>query len=770
MNRIPTAEQRQIIESPELKFMVTASAGAGKTFVLVERYLWLIEKMGLEPHQILTITFTRKAAAEMKSRIVSRLREMGYADRAQVAETGPIQTIHSFCERLLRENSLAAGIDPDFEIMDESDRARLEDASIAKAMISIHTERPEAEALLRTLAGLRERGMASPYARLENAISKVLKGLRGTQVRLAELEALSTPEGVRMSFEQKLLAIQPSEVRFAFKNAVDGPFHERLKAAIKAAGLKSPAFLSPKFNEDATVQSARHTAGLVQLAMRAWSELEFEMVRQQRFDYALLERKAVQLLQESASTRRRISNQYRAVMVDEAQDVNPVQHLLLDSLGIERVMIVGDKKQSIYGFRQADVDQFQQRQQELPVLRLSKNFRSNEGILNFVDDLFQPMWSEDYESMGQEAEFDPDVIHLPNYLGVELWELADQDIGQTAQLLLEMQAESDQKLRDVTVLVRFSKFANDLHQRLEAMGVKSRIVGGTERFYVRLEIRDLANTLKSLADPSDDFALLATLRSPMAGVSLDTIAMLAKAKPVMENMEFFQAPNDRDQAILIKFLEWFRPLSQNADRLSAWEVLSAIMAKSDYLAAVARRRGGEKMLANVRKLLSLATKQPELGPIEFAEQIREIQRLAHKEGDAPIDDEDEETLTIMTIHKAKGLEFETVVLPDVHRRLGGRADNVEVDARLGLVATKFGKEDNLYLKWLAHERKEREMKEEMRVLYVALTRAKTRLCVVAHPKARNSNSIAAIIGKGMDLGRRTPPGVVRRGSPSPDLL
>src|SRR5690606_18391358 len=126
-----------------------------------------------------------------------------------------------------------------------------------------------------------------------------------------------------------------------------------------------------------------------------------------------------------------------------------------------------------------------------------------------------------------------------------------------------------------------------------------------------------------------------------------------------------------------------------------WEVLSRVMAESNYLPALAARKGGERMLANVRKLLTLAAKQPEFGPIEFAEQIREIQRLAHKEGDAQADDEDDDTLTIMTIHKAKGLEFDTVVVPDVHRRLGGRAESVEVDARLGLVATKFTKEDNI---------------------------------------------------------------------------
>src|SRR5690349_24374813 len=90
MVRTPTEEQRLVIESPAKQFMVTASAGARKTFVLVERYLWMIEQLGFEPHEILTITFAREAAAEMKERIVGRLRSMGQFDRAQIAETGPI--------------------------------------------------------------------------------------------------------------------------------------------------------------------------------------------------------------------------------------------------------------------------------------------------------------------------------------------------------------------------------------------------------------------------------------------------------------------------------------------------------------------------------------------------------------------------------------------------------------------------------------------------------------------------------------------------------
>lgn len=104
-----TDEQKAVVFSDDAKLVVVASAGAGKTRVLVERYLRHVVEEGIGPEAILTITFTKKAAAEMKNRIVGALRDRKLFDEAQAAETGPIQTIHSFCERLLRENALAAG-------------------------------------------------------------------------------------------------------------------------------------------------------------------------------------------------------------------------------------------------------------------------------------------------------------------------------------------------------------------------------------------------------------------------------------------------------------------------------------------------------------------------------------------------------------------------------------------------------------------------------------------------------------------------------------
>jgi ATP-dependent exoDNAse (exonuclease V) beta subunit len=360
------------------------------------------------------------------------------------------------------------------------------------------------------------------------------------------------------------------------------------------------------------------------------------------------------------------------------------------------------------------------------------------------------------------SPIDLDVIELPFYPGIELWEQQDKDVIATAALLQQMLDEHHVKLSDVAILVRDSMFAHEIKSALDAAQIPCRITGGTERFYARLEIRDLANTLRALGDPFDDFAMLAMLRSPVVGLSLDAISLLALNRPVVEALPTFESPVEEDGPQLKRFLEWFTPLRSFADRLSAWEVLSELFAVSDYLPSLARRYGSAQLLANVRKLLRLAAEEPELGPLEYAERIREIQRLKHREGDAPAEDEKAELITIMTIHKAKGLEWPVVIVPQMHKAIGKRTNEVEVDPRLRMAVTKFGKRPSVFYTWLAEQRNAREHEEELRLLYVAFTRAKERLCVVTHGSAKTdtpARRIAGIIG----FGKSDPAGMfVRR--------
>ncbi len=752
--RTPTDEQRDVIHATDPRFVVLAAAGAGKTYVLVERYLRFVEK-GLRPDQILTITFTKKAAAEMKKRIVESLRAKGRPEDAQIAETGPIQTIHSFCERLLRENALEARLDPNFEILGEGHSSRLITECVREALASELDEEPHAEALVSYLAGQRRYGEnRSPYAKLEAAIESVLHELRGSGYKQLQIrEWHLNPRTLAARWEEAIVGAQPESVRAMYGQIDMFTLHERLSQAFKMADMRVPAWLRSRTEDDAEQETLVHTCGLVQLACSAWWRLDREMLSRQSLDFAELETRAVRLIQESEVTRERLRRQYQVVMVDEAQDLNPTQYELLRQLNFGQEMMVGDVQQSIYGFRMADVELFRRRGSEVSTMQLNKNHRSDEGILAFVDLVFGSLWSGDYRPMSPPAKgFDFDDVTPPNFGGVELWQQDAKDSMATARYIQELLGEGVSP-KEVTVLVRDSGGALDIHRALQLLKIEARIAGGSEKFYTKIEVRDLANILRSVADPYDDFSLLASLRSPVCGLSFDSIVVLSQQTPVVEALEAFVPPIEDDKPKLAAFLSWFVPLKEYADRLSAWEVLAEIFARSDYLPALARRESAQQLLANARKLLSLATEEPELGPLEYAEQIREIQDLRHKEGDAPAGAEDADLVTIMTIHKAKGLEFPVVVLPQTMRNLAPRPKDVVIEPRKGLVVTKFGRVPSLMHRFLSEERRKRDVEEELRVLYVGLTRAKHRLCLCLYPNTRDetfSKKLHAILGPSPD--------------------
>lgn len=761
---IPSPEQEAVVHTDSSSFTVVAAAGAGKTSVLVARYLRHVVEEGIPPDEILTITFTKKAAAEMKRRIVKRLRDAGRDAEAQIAETGPIQTIHSFCERLLRENALEAGLDPSFDIMAESQTTRLVASCVREALASPFDEEPQAEELLTFLAGKRP-GFGenkSPYGILEMAVENVLRELRGSGFSREQIQQWHTnPRTVRERWEE-VLENQLSPNARALMATIEAPtFQERMQQAIKAAGERVPTWLKGRPEPDTEWEAVTHTCGLVQLACAAWWRMDREMEAEQTLDFTALEERAVRLIERSEATRERLRRQIKVAMVDESQDLNPIQYRLLRGLGAAREMLVGDAQQSIYGFRQADVGLFHHRAQTGDTLRLSRNYRSSAGILNLVDYVFGQIWKDRYVPMSEsEGPMDLDADVRRDFSGVEVWRQGPNDMDAVATYVRELLDEGV-TAKDIAVLVRDGGGAQAIEKGLKGVGIPARVSGGTERFYTRLEVRDLANALRAVADPYDDFSLLAALRSPLVGLSLDAVLLLGKQSPVVEALPTFESPVEDDRPRLQAFLDWYEPLRKVADRLAAWEVLGEIFAKSELLPALARREQPDQMLANVRKLLSLATQEPELGPLDYAERIREIQDLRHKEGDAPADEEDADVVSILTIHKAKGLEYPVVILPQTDKRLTANARDLVAEPRLGLVATKYGKGQCLMHKFLTERRKQRDEEEEMRVLYVALTRAQHRLCVCLYPPKRDRT-----ISKLMQdiLGDPPPPGVRVRDS------
>lgn len=712
--------QEAAVRSKEPKLVVRASAGAGKTRVLVERYVRHVIEDGIRPDQMLTVTFTRKAAAEMKKRITDSLRSAGRWDEAQVAETGPIQTLHSFCERLLRENAVAAGIDPDFAMLSEAEATQFLNQAMREAIADTPKANPAARAFLRKVAGERAFGAVSAHGQLEKLFKGAMFGLRGTLVTPQQVrENHRSPEAVLRAWREGMAieieeAIRPTDL-------LNPAFWQAVREAAKREKLKLPGFAPTQSNAakadlDEPV-AAEDTCGLMALVADAWERLEARMVREQRFDFTFLEARAVALMPLVAD---RLREQFRVALVDEAQDLNPVQYRLLAALPVETEMAVGDAQQSIYGFRQADVRLFEARQKQLPTADLPRNYRSTQPVLKFVDRLFGRLWPA-YQPMAE-----PEA--LEDYAGVELWVAGKKTHGPVVEWLAEVSKQEGPE--NVAVLVRMNAEATALQSRLEAAGVPARISGGGEKFYTRLEVRDLVNLLRALTDPRDDLALLASLRGPACKLSLASIARLAREPGVAGHWTETELSNDDDARKLATFRAWFESVSPIADRLSGWEAVNEVFTNTPFLENLAVWPNARQAIANVRKLLMLAAERPELNAREFADDVRQIQELVHREGEAPSVDDLSPAVTIMTVHKAKGLEFDVVVVTGLDVRQARSAQPIELDRDAGLAVAKLGATQLPAQKWLADRRRDGEAAEQLRNLYVALTRAKRRLCVV----------------------------------------
>ncbi|MBL8061081.1 MAG: UvrD-helicase domain-containing protein [Chthonomonas sp.] len=692
-----TPEQQAVVDSDSAQLTVLAAAGSGKTRTLVARYLRHVTQDGMRPDQILTITFTRKAATQMKRRIVKELLSSHMADEAQIAETGPIQTIHSFCERLLRENAVAAGIDPKFEVMEGSMVGSLMHRGLLYELVESSDNLLVSNLIHLRSALIKWRGEGALEEQIAEDVHDVLNKLRGSNITRGELAEIYQ---------------DPSSLRAAIEKSI--PDDDRKKQQI-VDGL------------DASAEDLDHTCALMQLSLGVWRRFEDEMAARQAFDFAELERRAVNLVETNAEVAARARRQYKVVLVDEAQDLNPLQYRLLTSLQIGIEMLVGDPQQSIYGFRQADYKRFVARAEETETMRLSGNYRSSGAVLDFVDELFTNWWKNRYSAMEPKRNQPGEV---------QIWQANKYDKSVGVEMV-QSALEAGFKPGEIAILVRTDFHARQLPERLAKVGIQSRVLGGAVGYYSRMHVRDLANLLDALANPESNLTVLSLLHSPIVGLSLDSIVELAKPaqkgrKILVWELSKVELSNPEDQIKLNQFLEWFDPLRKYADRLTAWEVLSEVFRSSTYLERIARQPNARQSIANTRKLLELAVEDRELGPAQFAEKIRMIQRMSNREGDAPAVDDNEDTVKIMTMHKAKGLEFPVVIVPTLSYK-PKMVTGVLVDQESGLVYTNYGKVASEAYQYAKKQRQQSEADEEQRVLYVAFTRAADFLMLCTDP-------------------------------------
>ena len=470
--------------------------------------------------------------------------------------------------------------------------------------------------------------------------------------------------------------------------------------------------------------------------------------------------------------RDRLVGEFDAILIDEFQDTDPIQEEIVraiagSDLAGGRLFLVGDVKQSIYGFRGARPDLFSKLQNEFRPegrLPLTANFRSLPAVLNFVNALFGKAFGPDYPPLlpGSDA---PEAPEAPASV-VFLWssrreqnpktpaDVGRREEGKRIADYLHDQIGRARQVRDrktgrlrpmtagdVAILFRSLTDLAPYERALTDAGLDYHVIGGSA-FYAQQEVTDLTNLLTAIEDPHDGVALAGVLRSPLFALSDEALYWLSIAgsrdlslglKLAAKGDPIGLGKGDRERAgRASRLLESWR---SRKDREPIGTLIDWIFNESGYEAALLAEPLGDRKRANARKLVRLARQFDFEGGLtlaDFVERLKLDLKNPPKEAEAATTDEAGDVVRLLSIHQAKGLEFPVVILPDLDRKSANDRSKVAVDPEMGLVmnleveAEEGSGKATRNLGWIVHQhlQDERDEAEALRVFYVATTRAR----------------------------------------------
>ena len=796
-----TPEQQRAIERRTGDLLLDAGAGSGKTSVLVERFVQSVLQDGVDVSAMLTITFTEKAAAELRDRIRARLREVGAHEAARRTESAFISTIHGFCARVLRVNALAAGLDPQFAVLDRYQSEPLSAAAFEAALddlaredsravdlIADYTQWSLRAAVLGVYAQLRSAGQERP--RLPEIPAAALDGDDGGAAELTaaaralagELGAIADPSPrVREAIDRVGACLELVAGGEVWPADLGRGVLPRNGAALSTDACVRYTEALGNFRTHCATVAARPVRDLLDRLLEGYGRHYAERKRAvSGLDFEDLELVTRRLLLDDSELRQRYAARFERIMVDELQDTNRVQLELIESIAGDNLFTVGDAQQSIYAFRHAEVELFERRGDRLEALgareTLQTNFRSRPEILGAINLAFAEALGERFRPLlpgrtsgGTDAAGGPGGPGGPAGPGgpggppdpaVELvlvdkaadwenegvaspWRVAEARTlaDRVAALVAAGNAPAE-----IVVLMRATTDMRAYERALEHRGLPTYVIGG-RGYWSHPQVVDLVAYLRTLANPRDEESLYGVLASPLVGVSLDALVLLAAASRASERDPWWllREPrgeltglDDADRARLAAFTGWFAAERTRARRCGMEELIDSALVASGYDLTMLAMPGGRRRLANVRKLMRLAREHedangPDLhGFLDLIADREAGHSSESRESEAPMEGEGLDAIRLMTIHRAKGLEFPVVVVADLGRAVRPPSEIVRVtrDGRLGLRLSRAGaggRENALDYRAIGDAQREAQEAEERRLFYVAATRARERL-------------------------------------------
>jgi ATP-dependent helicase/nuclease subunit A len=769
------------IRKRHLDACVVAGPGSGKTTVLVEYFRRLVAA-GIDPLRILAITFTEKAAGNMRKKLAEAFRD-DPTIRARL-ERAWVSTVHGFCARLLKENAVFAGVDPEFYVADERESWRLQNESMSAAMEQIFQEHPVGvRALIRGLSSFE----------FEEAVLSAYDAMRGAGVRVEKLAAFPVPPGittaaiagtVRAIGQEPLIHWRPDQ-RVHLEAAIEGAARivnahtprealaeiqdfpcrlQKCKRGNRAYDLLKQ--LRDEVKELEYTLITEHYAPQRQLLLDILRRFD-QLYRQRKrdagaLDFSDLEEYSVRLLEEHAETRARLQGQFDQILMDEFQDTNGQQARLLELIRpADRFYAVGDINQSIFGFRHAEPQGFQQYREQVQrsgrhLVELIDNFRSRADILSAVETVLNGRSGIDPRTLVAGRTFDEPRPVCVEAVYVHPGEA--EEAGWVARRILDFLDEGFE-LRDIAVLVRNTEVLGDFSRAFDAAGVPY-VVNRGRGFYETREVNDLTHLLRIIANARDEISMAAVLRSPLVLISDEALlrlramgdnlaASLMRLEPRMA-AEF----GAEDYARLLRFRQRLHEWRVRREHVTFDRLLLAALDDCGYHPETGAR--GE---ANIDKFLGqVRSAAAKMSLDEFVEELALVRDSNPREPDAPPEDS-ANAVKVMTVHSAKGLEFPVVFVAALHKGIESNPPVVAFSRVYGLGArwrnpAAREDKDDLFQHHIRQERKQREEEESHRLFYVAMTRAEQHLVLSFSGKQPKNWAGVAATALNIDLETR----------------
>lgn len=777
---------------------IVAGPGSGKTTVLVERYRRLVFEHNLDPRQILAITFTEKAAANMKAKLAEQFRHDPI--RRRDLESAPVSTIHGYCVRLLKENAIAAGVDPRFSVLSPRESDMLQWECLNRALDDLTTLRRD-----ETLELIEALNTPQIIGDLKDAYDAMRSA--GMTVAQVESKAVSTPDTKNLTAELRQILnswtgkltdtrrFEHQRLRnwcdeFDAARNLNFADHLALLDKLSINLGRVPPESKDALREFRDVQIAAAMSAAVDRHVARFRAMIFDVLTRfdedyrnrkntlGRVDFNDLERHAIALLRNNPEVQRRVHTQFRQIMLDEFQDINGQQAELIFLLRAPNVFFgVGDSNQSIYGFRHARPEIFRRYEEEVSfqagqTVELFANFRSREAILNCVRAvLANSEGIKDRELLSGKAfagKDEPSVEILRIIDSSEsdreaLW-IAHRIQELCGTLQLGKSGETrPAEYRDFAVLCRNSDSTIPILTAFDRAGIPY-VSGRRQSFLLSREGLDITALLSVIANPRDSISLATVLRGPLVSITDEALLHLRiLASGLTEGLnKFAHTPTgiaEPDATKLRLFIA----------NLARWRQDEPII-PLDILLARALTDCGQSWRpnsrdgVNIESFLQLARTT---GPgMDLPAVLQEIDSLANAAGtESDLADEDQgNCVQVMTAHAAKGLEFKITIIAGMEKgpRRESRPITFTEQHGLGIKwrnpAAKDGK-DPYKDSWSEANKlalKAREAEEENRLLYVAMTRAEEHLILSYSATKNKPQNWAWLIENRFNISQLTP--------------